>query len=176
MKTIFLIDDEENQLKLLSGAIEEKGYGRVVSFTDPLKALDSIDKYMPFLIITDMKMPQMSGFEFLQNVKNKYSDIEVIVLTGYGDVSEAVDCMKAGAYYYMLKPIDIYELFPIVERIYKNIRLTDKTIVLSEEIEGIYGKFIFADKKMIDIVKRAEKVAVTDSPVFITGAGHIPLW
>ncbi len=168
MKTIFLIDDEQNQLTLLSGAIEQRGY-KVITFSSPKEALQSIDKYLPFLVITDMKMSSMSGKEVLREIKKKYFDVEVIVITGYGDVPEAVECMKEGAYYYMLKPVDLYELYEIIERISNNVRIQNQANILREEIEGLYGSVIFADPIMKDIIKTARKVAKTDTPVLITG-------
>ncbi len=168
MKRIFIIDDNKDQLILLKGAVEKRGY-KVYTFLSAKEGFSKIDTYMPFLVITDMKMPNMTGKELLYKIKTNYPDIEVVIITGYGEIEEAVECMKMGAYHYMLKPINMDELFSVIDKIWESVKYKSKASVLEETIENIYGDFVYKDPAMENVLQMVKRVAPTDTPVLITG-------
>ena len=117
--TILVIDDEKNIREGLSMALEDEGY-EVITAEDGKKGLekalyDSVD-----LIITDLRMPLVSGEEILKKVVAELPSIPVIVLTGHGTVELAVEAMRIGAYDFLTKPLDLDRLFRLVKRALEN--------------------------------------------------------
>jgi DNA-binding NtrC family response regulator len=101
---ILVVDDEKSIVTLLSRILKKEGYN-VKSTTSPEKALETIRYFSPNLIITDLKMPEMSGVELLQRVKPERPEIDFIIITAYATVENAVDAMKSGAIDYLIKPL-----------------------------------------------------------------------
>jgi response regulator RpfG family c-di-GMP phosphodiesterase len=113
---ILLVDDEPQLLEVCGEALEDRGYS-VLRAGNGDEALKLISANPVSLVITDLKMPRMNGMELLQSINERGGDSEVIFLTGYGTVENAVDCVRMGAADYMLKPFDIRELLSKVEKI-----------------------------------------------------------
>ena len=113
---ILLVDDEEDILKLLSDALGSEAY-EVVTALDGQEGMELFEKSKPDLVITDVKMPRKNGLQFLKEIKDSGSDVDVIVLTGHSDEATAIDCLRNGAYDYLLKPLeDIDVLLAAIER------------------------------------------------------------
>lgn len=112
---IVVIDDEAVVVSLTCDALEAEGY-RVASFTDPQLALDFMHDHSVDLIITDIRMPQMSGIEVIAHARQLQPDVLVIFMTGFATLNSAKEAIKQGAADYILKPFELHELRGSVAR------------------------------------------------------------
>ena len=107
---LLIVDDEEEFASTLAERLELRGFmsQSVSCGTSALEALAS--DFSPDVVLLDLKMPDMNGFEVLKEIKEKYPSIEVIMLTGHGAASGGKDSKERGAFDYIMKPVDINEL------------------------------------------------------------------
>ncbi len=152
-KRILVIDDEPSMLEWMKIALEEKF--EVITTNTSNKALELIEKEKPDLVITDIKMPGLSGFEILETINKKNPHIPCIMITAYASIESVIEAFRKGARDYLVKPFSEEEL---IFRIEKNL----------PSIKGDY-EFITSDEKMIEVKNLALKAANTDVPVFIFG-------
>jgi len=167
---ILLIDDEPVVCSSCERVLEEEGYvvEAVLKGTEGISRMDSKEFD---IVITDLKMPEISGMEVLGYVKEKYPDTQVIIMTGYSTVSNAVESIKKGAFDYIPKPFDPDELLSVVRgAAIKRMQALEK-IYQHETIPHKYGldNIIGASEKMLKVYEQIEKVARTDTTVLITG-------
>ncbi len=106
---ILLVDDEVEFASALAERLQLRGYD-VKTANNALEALALIHTHLPDVIILDLKIPGMDGIETLKTIKKIDSTIEVIMLTGHGDVQSVAEGMKSGVFEYIMKPVDIGEL------------------------------------------------------------------
>ena len=172
--TILVIDDEKNIREGLSMALEDEGY-EVITAEDGKKGLEKALYDAVDLIITDLRMPLISGEEILKKVVTELPSIPVIVLTGHGTVELAVEAMRIGAYDFLTKPLDLDRLFRLVKRALENRALVLQKKELEERlekntsIENIIGNSS-AIRKIFEEIK---KVAPTKATVLITGESGV---
>ena len=172
--TILVIDDEKNIREGLSMALEDEGY-EVITAEDGKKGLEKALYESVDLIITDLRMPLVSGEEILKKVVTELPSIPVIVLTGHGTVELAVEAMRIGAYDFLTKPLDLDRLFRLVKRALENRALVlekkelEERLEKSTSIENIIGNSS-AIRKVFDEIK---KVAPTKATVLITGESGV---
>jgi DNA-binding NtrC family response regulator len=172
--TILVIDDEKNIREGLKAALELDGYN-VELAADGAAGLEIALKSEVDLVITDLKMPGVAGEEVLRRVTSETPGIPVIVLTGHGTVESAVDAMRAGAYDFLTKPLNLDRLSLLVKRALQNRELVLQHRELEREVSGkrsfehIIGKSP-AMTRVFDIVK---KVASTKASVLITGESGV---
>jgi len=172
--TILVIDDEKNIREGLKAALELDGYN-VELAADGAAGLEIALKSEVDLVITDLKMPGVTGEEVLRRVTSETPGIPVIVLTGHGTVESAVDAMRAGAYDFLTKPLNLDRLSLLVKRALQNRELVLQHRELEREVSGkrsfehIIGKSP-AMTRVFDIVK---KVASTKASVLITGESGV---
>ena len=110
---ILVVDDERGLCAGIQEALRREGYS-VDAANDGLAALRLVGERLYNLILTDMKMPEMNGLQFLQAAKERSRDTLFILMTAYGTVESAVEAMKAGAYDYLAKPLDLQRLRTLV--------------------------------------------------------------
>jgi two-component system, NtrC family, response regulator PilR len=115
--TILVVDDEEMMRVLLTKILTRDGY-RIVTAEDGQAALDLLASEKVQIIISDIKMPRVNGFELLKAVKADYPQIGVIMMTAYGDTFTVKDALLLGADEYVTKPFKSYEISLVVERAY----------------------------------------------------------
>jgi DNA-binding NtrC family response regulator len=115
--SILIVDDEEMMRNLLRKILMREGY-KIKTAEDGVAALEVLKTEEIDIIISDMKMPRMNGFELLKAVKNDYPHIGVIIMTAYGDTYTVKDALLLGADEYMTKPFKSYEISLVVERAY----------------------------------------------------------
>ncbi|MBD3382177.1 MAG: response regulator [candidate division Zixibacteria bacterium] len=115
--TILVVDDEEMMRGLLSKILEKDGYS-ILSASSGAEALKIIDEGKVDLVITDVKMPEMNGFDLLKHIKEKTPQIGVIVMTAFGDAYTVRDALLLGADEYITKPFKSFEITMVVERAY----------------------------------------------------------
>ena len=106
---ILVIDDEKNYLLVLQTLLEDEGY-TVTAISDPETALAFLAESEVDVVVTDMKMPKVSGREVLQHVKKSWPYIPVLIMTAFGSIESAVEAMKYGAFDYITKPFSNDEL------------------------------------------------------------------
>ncbi|MDI6761738.1 MAG: response regulator [Thermodesulfobacteriota bacterium] len=113
-KTILIVDDEKELCKILSDSLSQNHYRVFVAF-DGKRALQLVKEEKPDLILLDIKMPRMNGIEVLKKIKKMKKEIVVIMLTAYGTLETARKAMKLGAYDYLTKPFDLFNLKSLVK-------------------------------------------------------------
>lgn len=113
--TILVVDDDPTQMRLICDTLEECGYA-INGFTDPLLALESVQKVHYELMLIDLVMPVMSGIELMQAVHGRNPDIGCLILTGVASIPTAIESLKLGALDYVLKPFDFRILQPALQR------------------------------------------------------------
>ncbi len=167
---VLVIDDEKNIREGLAIALEDEGY-EVITACDGKIGLEKALKDDVDLVITDLKMPEISGEDVLKQVISQTPGVPVIVLTGHGTVETAVEAMRIGAYDFLTKPLNLDRLFLLVKRALQNRQLILRHKALLREIESkqhfenIIGKSAAMEKVFEDI----KKVAPTKASVLITG-------
>lgn len=168
--TILIIDDEKNIREGLGSALELDGYNIRLAENGE-QGLKFIEKGDIDLVITDLRMPGMSGEQVIAKVKGESPAIPVIVLTGHGSIDSAVDAMKNGAYDFLTKPLNLDRLSLIVKRALTRRELEIRHSTLQEDLnaktsfESIIGK----SGEMQKIFQIVRKAAASKASVLITG-------
>lgn len=167
---IFVIDDEKTKRITTHDAIRKAGY-QVESFSSPVFALKEFPSFEPDLVITDIRMPDLSGFDVLNKVKELSPSTSVVMMTAYGTVESAVEAMKLGAYDYITKPFSSEHLLIIIKKIEKFKKLERENTTLRQAIKGRYSfhNIIGKSNIMQDIYNQLESVAPSDLSVLIEG-------
>lgn len=132
---ILIIDDEPDILNLLSSVLDSEGY-KVLTAADGIEGIQQFQEEHPDLIITDVKMPHKDGLGVLKEIKGTDSDVDVIVLTGHSSEATAIDCLRNGAYDYLLKPLEDIEVMLVsIERALHKRQLERKNRQLVRQLE-----------------------------------------
>ncbi len=126
---IHIVDDEVEYQNVLKMILKDQGY-QVSASSNGVEALDYIDKNGASLVITDLKMPKLDGVSLIKRVKEKYPDIDFIVMTAFGSIESAVDSMKYGAADYFVKSGEMDDLLFKIDRLVKMTRLKNKSEIL----------------------------------------------
>ena len=156
MSRLLVVDDEAQMRRALKAVLKRKGFDVVVA-EDGRQALSKLDEGGFNAVISDVRMPRMSGIELLRSIKKKHLEVPVLMMTAYGTIEDAIDAMKEGAIDYILKPFSA----EIIESALKK-------ALAPEGAAG--GKGIVAkSKKMAEILSVAASIAPTTATVLITG-------
>lgn len=115
-RVILIVDDEEGLREGLGKLLEDEGYVVLCAETGE-EALDVLQQSRIDLVLTDMRMPGMDGIELLKKIRERYGDLGVIILTGYGQIESYIEAMNFGAIEYVSKPFKIKELKFIVNKV-----------------------------------------------------------
>jgi len=161
---IVVVEDDTSSLKSLVELLTLDGFN-VKGFSNPVTALKYIKENEVELIISDIKMPEISGIKLLETVKKEFPDIDIILITAFGDIQNAIEAIKKGASDYILKPLNYEELKNSIEKISQIRHL--KYLVTLEDKEDV--KIVAKSKKMKKVLEDVEKVAKTDTTVLIQG-------
>ena len=175
--TILIADDEKNIRAGLKQALESEGYNIYLA-ADGAEALSLVQKHKIDIVITDLKMPEMSGEELLKKLNSDYKGIYVIVITGHGTVENAVQAMRDGAYDFITKPLNLDHLFLIIKRALSNRQLQMQHKALQEEVDKIRNRSKYLDIvgksiAMKKVVETIDHVAATKASVLITGESGV---
>ena len=169
---ILIVDDEEGLREALAEKLRHEGH-EVEEADSAESALSRLSKFGPQLILTDLRMPGMSGLELTERVREGMPEVEVVVMTGHEDMSSAVAAMKAGAFDYLVKPVRLAEVEKLVERALKERALAAEA---AEETgdddprdppgpDAIVGR----DPRMIEIFKLIGTLARNRATVLVRG-------
>jgi DNA-binding NtrC family response regulator len=136
---ILVVEDDPNHGAMCARLLERKGY-RARAITSGREALSLLAQNGDVdLVLADLQMPEMDGIQLLSAIKNKYPQIEFIVMTGYGTVKTAVEAMQLGAAHYIQKPLDHDELNLLIQRAIEKKQLAEKVDRLRAELQGKYS-------------------------------------
>ena len=167
---ILITDDEKIVRESLLHWFEEDGYNVEIASSGE-EALAKFEKGKYDLVLTDMKMPGLSGLELLKKIKEIDENCIVILITAYASVPSAIKALKDGAYDYVTKPIDPDELAHLVEKALKGQALEKENLQLKESLEEIVkpDNLIGESMQMKKIFELVQTVATTDTTVMIRG-------
>jgi two-component system NtrC family response regulator len=172
---ILVVDDDENLRWVLKTQLEDMGYS-VSAAANGDEAFADIERDAPALILTDLKMPEVSGMDLLDRVRSEWPEIPVVIITAFATVQSAVQAMRAGAYDYLTKPIDFDELAVVVSRALEHYRLIAEVRTLRASLDRKYGfeSIIGHSEALLSLLDIAARAAQSDSTILIhaeTGTG-----
>jgi len=167
---ILIVDDESEMRSALSHALTRSGFS-VESAASGTEALLKLKKASISLVITDLKMPEMTGMEVLGAAKKIVPGIPVIVITAYGSVHNAVEAMQAGAADYLLKPFSFETLEATVKKVLGNNNGSEDRQISSTnlKIQPVIKTLVTRDPKLLGILELAKNVATSRSTILIQG-------
>ncbi|MFA7288485.1 MAG: sigma-54 dependent transcriptional regulator [Melioribacteraceae bacterium] len=171
MENILIIDDDESIRKTLLNFLKRLGYS-TLSAEDGAEGYELILKYQPDLIISDIRMPHLSGLELLKKIKDLDISTKVIIITAHDEMQTTIDAMQNGAYDYLDKPLDIDRLKVTIERALESKMLNERIDSLISEVSKDYlpnGKIIGNSKSMIDIYKIIGQVSSNKVTILLQG-------
>src|SRR5215510_8306001 len=167
---VLVIDDDPEMLDLARFHLEKNGY-EVICAETGAQALRLVAEHRHEVVLTDLKLPDIYGIELVAKLKEVSPGTEVIMITGYGSVTEAIDATKAGAFYFIEKPVEFEELMALIGRAIERGRQ-------AEEIERLRGRLrerdsyyniIGSSRAMQNIYEIIESIAESDANVMILG-------
>ncbi|MEZ4438418.1 MAG: sigma-54 dependent transcriptional regulator [Polyangiaceae bacterium] len=169
---ILVVDDEPAARTGLKRLLEQEGY-RVETAEGGRQALEVADELVPDVVVTDLKMPEMSGHVLLERLHEIYPELPVIVVTAFGDISSAVEAMRAGAENFLAKPVDFDALTLTIERALERRRLIHEADYLRRQLRdrdggGLQG-LIGTSPAMQEVYQLARQVSGARATVMITG-------
>ena len=168
---LLVVEDDAAQREILAGHLRDLG-AEVAAAAGPRAALDELTRFLPDVVVTDYRMPEMTGRELLDAVKRINPDIEVVVVTAYGAIADAVACLKAGAADYLLKPLDLDAVEHVIRRALERRHLRRENRELRGRlgaIESLPGIVTAGGGAMAEVLSMVARVAPSDVSVLILG-------
>ncbi|WP_053955428.1 sigma-54-dependent transcriptional regulator [Inediibacterium massiliense] len=169
---ILIVDDEIEYQKVLSLILSDVGYD-IASCSNGHEALEHMENNIVNLVLTDLKMPVMDGVELIKRIKEKYDEVEVIVMTAFGSIESAVDSIKYGAIDYFVKSSDIKELVMKVDRLAKIYRLERHSSFL---LKNQNETELFIESKnegYLNLLEMCKRVADTGINILLLGESGV---
>lgn len=173
---IVVVDDDKEMRALLQDYLQSEGY-KISLFPLAIEALKALREGFEVkegevdMIVTDLKMAQMDGMEFLRNMKKERPEIPVILITAFGTIDTAIEAMKNGAYHYIVKPFKLAEMNVTIERGMERRRLNRENQILRQEVKQTWklDNVIGKSQAMRSIFDLVARVANSTANVLITG-------
>src|ERR1700691_710321 len=158
--SILVVEDEAKMRRVVGLRLGDEGFA-VHSAADAVTGLQLLVREKPDLIVTDLRLPGMSGVEFLQAVKRVNAALPVVVMTAYGTVESAVEAMKIGASDFVTKPFSLAELVLVIRKELDSHRLREENRSLREALgrRYAYTNIIAQSDKMQAVLAMVERVA-----------------
>ena len=169
-RTILVVDDHEPNRELVREALGDSAY-EISEARTGSEALEHLRRRQTDLVLTDVRMPGISGVELLKRLHSDYPDIAVVLMSAFATVAGAVEAMKLGAYHYLTQPLDIDELRSVVCRVldYHAVPIDrgrpGDTLQRSPGFENILGR----SKDLLGVLDQATRAARTSSTILIHG-------
>jgi len=170
-KIRFVIVDDEQSIRRLCMTVGQ-GLGFDCAEAETAEAaLESVEAVLPDIIVTDLKLPNLTGVELLRKIKEQLPRTEVAIMTGHGSIESAVEAMRQGAYDYIEKPFRVEKLRQLLQRMAEKVRLVNENQFLRErvntetQLDGITG----TSAKIQDVMRMVSRLKDTRTPVLITG-------
>ncbi len=167
--TILIIEDEKLMRVTLEDALKSAGYD-VISLKTGKEALDAFRDNSFDVVVTDVRLPDIDGIDILREIAQT-KDVQVIVMTAFGTIKDAVEAMKLGAFDYITKPFSLDEFLLLIERALDVKRLKEENIRLKKDLSRCYcfPNIIGESPEMRNVFSLIEKVSESDSTVLILG-------
>jgi two-component system, NtrC family, response regulator AtoC len=170
-KLRFLIVDDEQSIRRLCMTVGQ-GLGFVCAEAETAEsALESLDTTPPDIVVTDLKLPSLSGTDLLRKIREQLPRAETAIMTGHGSIESAVEAMRQGAYDYIEKPFRVERLRQLLQRMAEKVRLVTENQFLRErvstetQLDGIVGTSV----KIEDVMRMISRLKETRTPVLVTG-------
>ena len=170
MARILIVDDEQLQRETLEYFLAKQNY-EVHTLPSALEAVDYVRSNPVDIVVTDQKMPGMSGLELAGHIHEHHPNISVVVITAFGSIEDAVNAMKDGVEDYLTKPVNLEELKIILSRIVEKRHLIDENRKLREAAQKIprLSNVIYESEAMEEVMSIAVRAAESSATVLITG-------
>lgn len=171
---ILIVEDEAKMRRLLELQLAEEGF-RAQTAPDAEAGLKLINKEPFDLVVTDFRLPGMSGLEFLQAAKRTNANLPIIIMTAHGTVESAVEAMKVGASDYVLKPFSLAELMLVIRKELGTHQLREENRSLREALgkRYEYNNIVAQSDKMQAVLAMVERVAPTNATVLLGGESGV---
>lgn len=168
--SILIVDDEVSQRDILAGYLKKKKH-IVQQSSNVQEALKVIQSQHVDLVLTDYKMPGKTGYDLLQEIKQIDTEIVVVLMTAFGTIEGAVEAMRAGAYDYLSKPIELDEIDLLIKRLQERQQLISENKLLREQLVEKYSfdEIVSQSPQMQEVLSTVTRVAQTKAPVLIRG-------
>ncbi len=167
---ILVVDDESNARAALSEILRDEGYATETA-ADGFKALGKLEEFAPDVVLTDVKMPGLDGFAFMEKAKRASPQTVFVVMTAFGTISSAVSAIKNGADNYLTKPLDYEALSAVVDRAMEKAKLLQEMLALRDRLRerNAFGHIVTEDPKMRAVLDLVARLGPSASNVLITG-------
>ncbi len=164
---VWLVEDDPLQQKFLREFLERRY--RVEAFDRAGPLMQHLRTRIPDVLLLDFRLPDRSGLDVLREVRRRVPELPVIVITAYGRIEDAVEAMRAGAFYYLTKPVDFDTLEGLLERALDHHRLVEERNRLRRLVESVPVEGVAISAAMQKVLATVRKVAPTDATVLLTG-------
>jgi len=165
---ILIVDDAATTLEVLQRNLTTAGY-QVFTASSVAEALEILENTTLELVITDLKMPKVSGLDLVRHVRENFKDTEVMMITGYPSIEGAVNAVKTGAEEFLAKPFTEEELLSAVQRVLDKLKIRRSGRTTLDKVVPVHKGFIGRSKVMQRIFIAIDKAASTSATVLITG-------
>jgi len=167
---ILILDDERNYLLILEALLTDAGYA-VTALDDPETGLAYLDESEVDVVITDMKMPKVTGQDVLEFVKKSFPHVPVIIMTAFGSIEGAVEAMRVGAFDYVTKPFSNDELLLTLTKAAQFARTQRENVILRQSLEERYAvhQIVGRSRAVGQVLELVERAAPSRSTVLIAG-------
>ena len=165
---LLIVDDEAGIVEMLSIVFKNEGY-RVTTARSCTEGLALLEASRPDLVLTDVKMPDGSGFEILKRSRELAPSVPVVMITAYTTTKTAIEALKSGAYDYISKPFDVEEMKHVVARALERKRLAEENVALKEQIEKATHGVVGVSRKMRTLLDLVDRIGKTSSTVLVSG-------
>lgn len=171
-----IVDDEASILLAIETTLQLAGLDNTITCQDSRRVMDMLAENPVELILLDLNMPNVDGHRLLDDVRLEYPDVPVIIVTGAVDVETAVRCIKAGAFEYIVKPVEADRLITAVNRAvsYQELKRENRSLrrhMLRTDLENpeAFGHIITGNRMMLTLFQYVESIATTSQPVLVQG-------
>lgn len=168
--SILVVEDDALSAKRLGEILEKQGY-KVTKAFDGATAVSLLRSRAFEIVLTDLLIDEIDGFDILLTAKELSEDTEVIIITGYGSVDSAIEATKKGAYYYLQKPLRPDEVRHIVDEAVKKVKMSSRIKALESVLEknSPYSKLIGSSESMLEVKKMISRIEESEANVLVTG-------
>ena len=164
MKPVWIVDDDESIRWVLEKALARENIP-LRSFSNPDEVLSALDEEQPQVLVSDIRMPGRSGLHLLEDVKNRFPDIPIIIMTAYSDLDSAVSAFSGGAFEYLSKPFDLAKAVDLVKRAMKESETRTEMDKSADRMPEIIGQA----PAMQDVFRAIGKLSHSNATVLVTG-------
>ena len=167
---LLVVDDDENLRRVMQVQLQQTGHAVSIAASGE-QALEILSRSNQDLVITDLRMPGMSGVDLVKKIRTDYPGTPVILITAFGTVDTAVETIRLGAYDYITKPVDPDALRMIIQRALEHFELQEEVRSLRRIVDHKYGfdGIIGQSNAMLYLLDTAERAAQSDATVLIHG-------